>query len=239
MLSFMLHVLVATQMVHAAPISMPEGESVGSPNSLQVEFFENSGPLANLETITDILPDDEGIEGWSDAQVEEFYRDQLDFAQYWLDRVQESALNLNHIGEYQTAGSGGRAGLSAIACMSLVIQGEAGGEPMAGKIAVGETVMARAKGNPAKVCSVVFARGQFESMTKRKRKPSADCVRAAHTTIKKGGKCGYDYFLSKSLQRALGRRIPTWAISFERRGCASKKIGVHTFYSSCNCRRRG
>lgn len=237
-MSFLLQALLVTQFIHAAPVSMPKGRSIGQPQTLQMEMVENSGPLANFETIEDILPEGASIDGWTDDQVENFYKDQLDFTNYWMDRVQESAQNLNYLGRYETAGKGGRAGLSAIACMSLAIQGEAGAEPMAGKLAVAETVMARAKGRADRVCSVVFAHAQFESLANGRRKsPNAECVRAAHATIKKGGKCGFDHFINKKLQRQMGRAIPRWVINFERKGCATKRVRAHTFYSSCNCKR--
>ena len=48
-------------------------------------------------------------------------------------------------------------------------------------------------------------------------------LRIAEAAIRRGGGCGFDHFLNKSLQRRLGRAIPSWARDFERRGCLMRE----------------
>jgi hypothetical protein len=215
--------------------------SFGEPETLGSLIYREEGPFGNLETPVDDLASEENIDMWTDAQIETHYRAAWELTNEILDQPATSGA-AKRMGYYTAAslGNTGRSGISAMTCMGVAIQGEAGGEPQSGKVAVGETIMARAKGIPSRICAVVFAGGQFESMLHRMRKVSADSLRAAHSTISERPKtCGFDYFLNKGLQLRLKRSIPEWVHNFEREGCASKIEGQQTFYSSCNCRRGG
>lgn len=213
-------------------------EGFGAPLTLAEEQLLMQGPLSQLETEIDSISPNDDLSSWTDDQIESTYSDQMNETREWMNRLIRNKNFLNEMTRHGVAAKGGGKGMSALSCMSLAIQGEAGAEPYAGKVAVGETIMARAKGNASRVCAVIFAKAQFESMTKRVPKPNADSVRAAKAVLQKGGACGYDHFLNKKLQRRLGRPIPKWVHNFERWGCASKTIGQHTFYSSCNCKRK-
>lgn len=210
--------------------------SLGEPLSMEEEQFLENSPFAELETVEDSMTASDDLSVWTDDQIENVYGDDLEFTRSILEEVTNNpffGMSRDFMANKNKKGQ-----MSALSCMALAIQGEAGAEPYAGKVAVGETIMARAKGQASKVCSVIFAKAQFESMSKRVPKPNADSVRAAKAALAKGGKCGYDHFINKKLQRKLGRKIPQWVRNFEKWGCATKTIGQHTFYSSCNCKRK-
>lgn len=219
---------------------MPQGQSIGFPDTMEVFNFQNS-VLADLETAVDSLPTDVDPSTLTDEQLENYYDSELNFVESLLSEVRgrpEVVAQLGWVLEANAKKTGGRQGMSALTCMAVALEGEAGGEPAAGKAAVAETIMTRAGGNPSRVCSVVFARAQFEAMTKPKKKPSAETLRIARAAVNSGKKCGFDHFINKSLQLELGRKMPTWVYNFERRGCRSAKIGQHTFYSACSCKRK-
>lgn len=221
--------------------------SFGQPDSLAAQLLQESDALVNLITIEDTVPEGENIDNWTDEQVEAFYYDDLEFTNDWLDRVQQNSASLVDVGTSMEATiprtkarkKSRRSGMSAMSCMAAAIQGEAGAESAAGKKLVGAAIMRRAGGSAARVCQVVFANSQFESMDgRRRRAPSAASIRAAKSALALGGKCTYDHFINKKLQRDLGRKIPQWVRNFERWGCRSTKIGGHHAYASCDCKRR-
>jgi Cell Wall Hydrolase len=151
-----------------------------------------------------------------------------------------SASTSSSYGLFSAADSARRPRMSALSCLATAIEGEAGGEPLAGKRAVAQTIMDRAGGSAGRVCAVIFAAHQFESMDKRHLPaPSAECMQVAREALgsHEGKSCGFDYFIAKSLQRALHRQIPDWVRDFQRRGCLHKRIGEQDYYSSCNCKR--
>jgi hypothetical protein len=218
------------------------GTSIGEPESERIRMMLSYGPLSRLSTGTGLLPEGQSFDQISDADLEAIYRQDLEFTEYWLNRTAADPEALNSIGEsvyaHDTRQGGVTQGpkMTALSCMAVAIHGEAAGEPMAGKLAVGETIMVRAGGRADRVCSVVFARAQFETMTNRQGQVGADSLRAAEVSLQRGPGCGLDHFINKRLQLQLGRKIPTWVHNFERRGCLKREIGQHTFYSSCNCR---
>ena len=216
----------------------PEDESIGAPPSDRF-WLTLHDRLATFETPATPVPEDEDTERWSDEKLLGFFKDEIDATSLWLDKVAASPDAVKDLGGEQIAAKGfkARPKMSGVTCMAIAIQGEAGGEPAAGKAAVAQTIMSRAGGSPARVCAVVFAYGQFEAMRKRLPRPSAESLRVAQAAIRKGRGCGFDHFLNKSLQRSLGRAIPSWAVDFERRGCLHKKIGQQDYYSSCHCAR--
>ncbi len=222
----------------SASTHMPRGSSVGEPETLEMILFEDDN--FGFETIEDSAPANEDISKWSERKIFRHYQQEIDQTNFWLDQVRKSPqeiARLNHdveIAKRSVRRRGPR--MSGLTCMAIAIQGEAGGEPAAGKAAVAQTIMTRAGGNPARICSVVFARAQFEAMAKRARQPSAETMKVAQAAIRRGKKCGFDHFINKRLQRSLGRRIPSWVFTFERRGCLHRRIGLQDYYSSCNCR---
>jgi len=213
-------------------------ESIGAPPSMELEIILHD-KLADFETPATLVAEDEDTEQWSDERFLEFYRDEIGATAFWIHRIASSPDAINQLGEEQIAAQRfkARPKMSGVSCMAVAIQGEAGGESAAGKAAVAETIMSRAGGNPARVCAVVFAYAQFEAMTKRLLRPSAETLRIAQAAIRRGKGCGFDHFLNKSLQRSLGRAIPSWVRNLERRGCRHKKIGQQDYYSSCHCAR--
>ena len=218
---------------------MPRGLSVGEPETLETILFEDDNFA--FETIDDSVPKKEDLSKWSDKKIFRHYQQEIDRTNFWLDQVRKSPqeiTRLNHDVEVaRRSFRPQRLRMSGLTCLAIAIQGEAGGEPAAGKAAVAQTIMTRAQGNPARVCSVIFARAQFEAMVKRARQPSAETMRVARSAIRSGKKCGFDHFINKRLQLALGRRIPSWVHTFERRGCYHRRIARQDYYSSCNCRR--
>jgi hypothetical protein len=221
-------------------LAMPAGQSLGEPESERIHMMLNYGPLANFSTGTGLPPAGQSFDQMSDAEIEELYRQDLAFTEHWLNQAAANPEALSYLGQsayaHNSDASPGGPRMSALSCMAVAIHGEAAGEPMAGKLAVGETIMVRAGGRPDRVCSVVFARAQFESMTKRQGQAGADSLRAAEISLQRGPGCGLDHFINKRLQLQLGRKIPKWVHNFENRGCMKREIGQHTFYSSCNCR---
>ena len=225
-----------------------EGTSaVGSPMKPEAQALLD-GALRDFET--DAYEAREGDQTDEDIinSQEEAIRDTLD----WLERSGRDSNELNTLSELFTEEQGtaygimkrpvrrpGRPKMSGLTCLAVGIEGEAGGESEAGKRAVAITIMRRAKGNPGRVCAVIFASHQFESIGRRLPRPSASSMRVAMSVIKSGvGKtCTWDHFIAKSLQRRLGRKIPAWVRDFERRGCAHKRIGNQDYYASCNCKR--
>lgn len=224
-------------------IELPEQEpaSLGAPMSSREQISLQFGALENFETPEDDT-DVRDMESWTDDQIESFYEDQINTTREWLDRVTGRPEAANLLSEYQVAAAKGitkKSGMTALSCMAVAIHGEAAGEPYAGKVAVGETIMARAGGKSSRICAVIFAKAQFESMAKgRLPKANAESIKAAKATLAKGGRCGYDHFINKKLQVRMGRKIPKWVHNFEKWKCATKNVGQHTFYSSCNCKRK-
>jgi hypothetical protein len=227
-------------------MSLVKGQSIGEPVSLDLAVLENSGPFAKLRTKVDLANQNVDFSQWSDDQIEEFYRDSVNTTNRLLDEVARNPRLADAIGNYLVAEADAGASkpddksqMTSMSCMAAAIQGEAGAESMEGKLLVGETVMARAGGQAEKVCAVIFARAQFESMTKRVKAVNADSLKAAKMTLEKpAGQCGYDHFINKKLQRKLGRKIPKWVRNFEKWGCTTKEEGGHTFYKSCECKNK-
>ncbi len=218
----------------------------GGPDSLAVSLSMENGPLATFETPDDNGNADVDLNGLTDDQVEALYNDDLQFTQDQLDKVVSGQESLDMLGTNQVASrkkNAGHASMSALTCLAVAIQGEAGGESDLGKKAVANVVLARAGGSSGRVCGAVFARAQFESMDGRHRaKVSAASLRAAKQALSgKGGRCAYpgDHFINKNLQRKLGRPIPCWVRNFESWGCKGTKVGQQIFYNSCKCNGRG
>ncbi len=210
-------------------------ESMGEPEPLFFQIMQESGELEALQTENGVVPHFDEL---SDEQIYQIYGEQWQWTQDVLDSVlftPEGPI----FGLVSTMASKNKSSrntsLSSVTCLAMGIHGEARGEPMSGKLAVGETLMIRAGGKSNRICAALFARGQFESARKN-RGFSAEAMRAAKATLaKKISSCGFDYFYNKKLQKQLKRRTPDWVLNFERRGCAQKKVGLHTFYSSCKC----
>ncbi|HRO67261.1 MAG TPA: cell wall hydrolase [Pseudobdellovibrionaceae bacterium] len=218
-----------------------EPTSLGAPMTYREQISLQFGSLESFETAEDDA-DVANMDSWTDDQIESYYEEQLETTRDWLERATGRPEVLNLLNQYQVAAAKGKtkkSGMTALSCMAVAIQGEAGGEPYAGKVAVGETIMARAGGKSSRVCAAIFAKAQFESMAKgRLPKANAESLKAAKATLAKGGKCGYDHFINKKLQVRMGRKIPQWVRNFEKWKCATKTVGQHTFYSSCNCKRK-
>lgn len=220
----------------STPIRMqqlPQGVSIGFPETAETELAQE---FFRRGLQTGLGFENEDLKSWTDDQIENRFQDEIDLTYELMERAALDPVDAIISGG-QIEAARGSGGMSSLTCMAIAIQGEAGGESAAGKAAVAETIMSRAKGEASRVCSVVFARAQFEAMSKKAKKPSAETMRIAQDALKRGNKCGFDHFINKKLQLSLGRKIPTWVHEFERRGCRTQKIGLHTFYSSCNCKR--
>jgi hypothetical protein len=221
------------------------GEPEGAESLFRQDYIEQS-----FETGEDVLSADENIDDMSDEEIEQVYAEQWETVNAVMDEMEGeesilprvnlammSAATTKKITTKKKSSTKSKgSGMSGMACLGLGIQGEAGGESREGMVAVGRTLLNRAGGNLGRVCAALFAKAQFESMQKRSRKVSAASLRAAQQVAKLGSWI-YDHFLNKVLQRKLGRKIPTWAVKFERKGCSSKKVGGHTFYASKHCGR--
>lgn len=214
-----------------------DGTSLGEPETNESLILEDE-ISQHLVVEDDVFGQGEDFSQLSDKEIEDAYADDLEslntaidtFAQTGLLVPQETML----AAKTKKKGGGGMSGMS---CLGLGIQGEAGGESHEGMVAVGRTLLRRAGGSIAKVCSALFARGQFESMQKRNRKVSAASLRAAQASVA-AGSWPYDHFINKVLQRRMGRKIPQWVRNFEKWGCLVKNVGAHTFYASKNCKRK-
>lgn len=231
--------LILSFQVASAHSKLPQGRSIGEAESLDSVLFSQDTGL-DFETDEDSTPNRESLTKWSDKKIERHFRDEVDNVNYWLDQLAASEDGVSRfqkdVEAAQRSARPGRTKMSGLTCLAIAIQGEAGGEPAAGKAAVAETILTRAGGNPARICSVVFAHAQFEAMTKRARQPSAETMRVAQAAIKNPKSCGFDHFINKRLQLSLGRKIPSWVISYQKRGCRHAKIGQQDYYSSCSCK---
>lgn len=231
--------LALTAQMALAHSKLQKGRSIGDAETLDSVLFNEDNGL-DFETDEDSTPNRESLTKWSDQKIERQFREEVDNVNYWLDQLAGSEDGVSRFARdveaAQRTAKPGRTKMSGLTCLAIAIQGEAGGEPTAGKAAVAETIITRAGGNPARICSVVFAHAQFEAMTKRRRQPTAETMRVAQAAIKRPKACGFDHFINKSLQRKLGRKIPSWVTHYEKRGCRHAKIGLQDYYSSCNCK---
>lgn len=218
---------------------LPKGRSFGEPESLEMILFHENNNL-DFETDEDSTPNGENLKNWSDAKIQSHFQQEVDNVNFWMDelaRSDQGASRFAHdVEAAQRTSIPGRTKMSGLTCLAIAVEGEAGGEPAAGKAAVAQTIMTRAGGNPARVCSVVFAHAQFEAMTKRPRQPSADTMRAAQAAINNHRSCGFDHFINRSLQLSLHRKIPSWVSYYQKHGCRHAKIGEQDYYSSCDCK---
>lgn len=215
--------------------SLEDGQSLGDPQTEDTQHIENE-IAERLVLKEDTFSNTEDFSHLNDQELEEAYGDEWNSLNDAIDSFATTGVFAPQETSIMGAAKRG-GGMSGMSCLGLGIQGEAGGESMEGMIAVGRTLLRRAGGNMGKVCSALFARGQFESMMKRPRKVSAASLRAAQQSAKLGS-WPYDHFINKVLQRKLGRKIPAWVIKFEKRGCLVKNVGLHTFYASQNCKRK-
>lgn len=118
---------------------------------------------------------------------------------------------------------------SALFCLALNIYHEARGESKSGQIAIAMVTMNRAEWAPAKICQVVYERGQF-SWTKANRvstpqEPRAwkkaqmiarDVVNGIHQDITQGATHFHTH-----------RVLPVWSQRLEK----TVRIGNHIFYT--------
>jgi len=232
-------ILVSTlclSMLAGAPMAEAQAEKTEMPSGVSISSPE-------FETAIDTAPAGSDLSKWSDREIFSHYQSEIDNINFWLDEIERSELALLRLHQDMAAFQKGiwispRVRMSGLTCLAIAIENEAGGEPAAGKAATAETIITRARGNPSRICSVVFARGQYEGMKRRARQPTAETMRIAHAAIQHPKACGFDHFINKALQLKLGRRIPAWVFAFERRGCRHAKIGKHDYYSSCDCKYR-
>lgn len=208
-------------------------QSLGEPETQESLALEDQ-IAEHLSVREETVEEMEDFSSLTDKDLESMYGEDWKHLNQALDEFSVSGMFVKE--SVMGAAKSKKRGMSGMSCLGLGIQGEAGGESSEGMIAVGRTLLRRADGNIGKVCSALFARGQFESMQKRNRAVSSASLRAAQQAIKLGS-WPYDHFINKRLQLRLGRKIPQWVRNFERHGCLVKNVGEHTFYASKSCKR--
>lgn len=217
----------------AISLEQVQGQSLGEPETTESQAIEEQ-ILHSLTVREELDAEPQDFSQLTDEELEAIYREEWEELNSALDVFALTGIITAE--SVMGAAKSKKGGMSGMSCLGLGIQGEAGGESSAGMVAVGRTLLRRAGGNINKVCSALFARGQFESMQKRNRQVSAASMRAAQESVKQGS-WPYDHFINKRLQLRLGRKIPAWVRTFERKGCLTKNVGEHTFYASKNCKR--